>query len=63
MGAAFIPVLLGRVLDIFAGKVPVRQLYQRAFLVCLVCGALGYAVGFLVKETHGKNVFGHEEKA
>lgn len=60
VGAAFVPVVLGGVIDLYGNRLPMQALYQRAFLVCLVCAVIGWGLGFLVKETNCRNI--HHER-
>jgi len=57
VGAALIPLLMGRVLDRYSNIFDSRQLYNRAFLICLASVAIGYALIFFIKETNCRNVF------
>lgn len=57
LGAAFIPVMLGKVIDLYGKTLPVQQLYQRAFLVCFICSAVGWGISLMVKETKCKSIW------
>lgn len=61
LGAAFIPVLMGAVMDCFEKMLPLRELYQKAFLVCWISILVGLLIGLLIKETRCRNTYPTDE--
>jgi len=57
IGAAVVPVILGRIIDKYENIVSAQQLYGKAFLFCLLSAGVGYAFLFLIKETTCTNIF------
>jgi len=57
IGAAVVPVILGRIIDKYENVMSAQQLYSKAFLFCLLSAGIGYAFLFLIKETTCKNIF------
>ncbi|MEW9123565.1 MAG: MFS transporter [Thermotaleaceae bacterium] len=57
IGSAVLPPLMGSVIDRLGGQLLPAEVYQKAFLLCLGAGVLGYAATFLVQETHCKNIY------
>jgi len=55
LGAAVIPVVMGRILDQYKDMALVG--YQKAFMVLIVIVAIGAVGSLFTKETHGKNVY------
>jgi sugar phosphate permease len=51
LGAAFVPVLVGWVMDRYGSGLSIQALYQRAFLACWISVLVGLIAGTLVKET------------
>ncbi len=58
LGAAVVPVILGRVIDKYTGLISIQQVYNKAFLICFLSTVMGYVFIFLIKETGCKNIYG-----
>lgn len=56
LGAALLPVIVGRVMDKYEGILSARQIYDKAFLICLIGVAVGYLFMLLIKETGCRNI-------
>lgn len=56
-GAAILPTLIGMIFDTYGGSLPVVELYQRAFIICLISSALGFVATFFIKETRCQNIY------
>ena len=56
LGIAIIPLVFGWILDRYAGVMGGQQLYNRAFMCCLISAAIGYVSMFFVKETNCRNI-------
>lgn len=57
LGAAIVPFLFGKVLDKYANILGNQQLYNKAFVICLVSAVIGYVSLFFIKETNCKNIY------
>jgi sugar phosphate permease len=57
LGAAILPLLLGRVFDKFEGLMPIHQIYHHAFMYCLISVIIGLLVTLLIKETNCRNIY------
>ena len=57
IGAAFIPVLIGVVIDRYGDQLSAALLYQRAFLICLLAVAISLAASLGVKETYCQSIY------
>ncbi len=53
-GAAIAPVVMGNIIDRLGTDVIA---YKTAFIVCIVCSALGVLATFFIKETNCKNIY------
>ena len=58
IGAAVLPVIVGRVMDNYEGILSARQIYDKAFLICLISVAVGYLFMLMIKETGCRNISG-----
>ena len=56
-GAAVIPLIFGEILDKYSNILGNQQLYNKAFMSCLVSVAVGYAFLFFIKETNCRNIY------
>ncbi|MCH4891247.1 MFS transporter [Acidaminobacter sp. JC074] len=56
VGAAFIPLIPGTIIDKYLSTLPTVELYNRAFLYCLLPVIIGYISIFFIKETNCKNI-------
>lgn len=57
VGAALIPVIIGKYLDNHSSELILSEAYQNGFKVCLVSMIIGTVVSFLIKETHCRNIY------
>ncbi len=57
LGAAVVPVMVGRVIDKYGNLVSPQQLYGKAFLLCFICVSISYVFIFLIKETGCRNIY------
>ncbi|MEN1761492.1 MFS transporter [Anoxynatronum sibiricum] len=57
VGAAFLPVILGSIIDRYGHLLEAADLYHRAFLFCLAFAVLSLVGSLLVKETHCRNIY------
>lgn len=57
IGAAIVPVIMGRVIDRYLNIINPQQLYSKAFWFCLVSTGIGYLFMFLIKETGCRNIW------
>ena len=55
LGAAIIPVVMGKILDNYKDLPAVG--YEKAYLVLIVLVAISVFASFFVSETHGKNIY------
>ena len=55
-GAAFVPLILGMVMDQYKNSLSVQLLYSRSFSYCLASAALGFVFILFIKETGCKNI-------
>ncbi len=58
LGAAIIPPILGGVFDKYQGLMEPTQLYQKAFMYCLIAAVISFVFTFFIKETNCKNIYG-----
>ncbi len=58
LGSAIIPPILGGVFDRYQNLMGATELYQRAFMYCLIAAAISFMFTFLIKETNCKNIYG-----
>jgi len=56
-GGAFVPPVIGMIIDRYTLLLPAAELYHRAFLCCLASTLLGLFFAFLVKETGCRNIY------
>lgn len=57
IGAAIVPVIMGRVIDRYADIISPQQLYSKAFWFCLISVGIGYLFMMLIKETGCRNIY------
>lgn len=58
LGSAIIPPILGGVFDRYQNLMGATELYQKAFMYCLIAAAISFMFTFLIKETNCKNIYG-----
>ncbi|KYH35979.1 putative sulfoacetate transporter SauU [Clostridium tepidiprofundi DSM 19306] len=61
VGAALIPLLIGKFMDKYANVLNSTNLYHRAFLFSLVAALIGFIFILLVKETECRNIYSNNE--
>jgi sugar phosphate permease len=57
IGAAIVPLAMGKVLVRYSNFFGMQQLYNKAFMICLVSAAIGYTFIFFLKETNCSNIY------
>ena len=57
LGAAIIPMVFGKILDKYSNILGNQQLYNKAFMSCLISVAIGYVFLFFIKETNCRNIY------
>lgn len=62
VGSAFLPTIMGSIIDRYAGTLSVAAMYQKAFTVCLVSAILGVVSILLTKETNCRNIYSELKK-
>lgn len=59
--AAIITMIIGALFDKFSSYMGIRDVYNRAFMICFVLSILACIIAFTVKETKANNIFVNKE--